>query len=212
MPKGGLTSFSPDGSKIAYNRKFRNFRTWKRYTGGLAQDIWIYDFIKDTTIQITDWIGTDTDPMWIGNKIYFTSDRPSVKNPDQEKPGRANIWEYDLKSGKFAQRTFFTDYDVKWASAGIKQLIFENGGYLYTLDITHAGTEPHKLSITMPGDRLLTRPEWEKTKNLVSTFNLAPTGKRAVFEARGDIYTIPKEHGDVRNLTQTPGIREKYPV
>lgn len=212
LPKGGLTSFNSTGEKIAYNRKFRNFRTWKRYTGGLAQDIWVYDFPNNTIQQITDWVGTDTDPMWVADKIYFTSDRPSSKHPDQKAPGRANIWEYDLKTKQFTQRTFFTKYDVKWASAGENKLVFENGGYLYLLDITQQNSEPQKLAVTMPGDRNLTRPSWEETKKLVSTFNVAPTGNRAVFEARGDIYTVPKEHGDIRNLTQTPGIREKYPV
>jgi len=210
--KGGLASFNADGTKIAYNRKFRNFRTWKRYTGGLAQDIWIYDFTNNTTTRVTDWVGTDTEPNWIGDKIYFTSDRPSEKHPDQKAPGRANIWEYDLNTKQFKQRTFFEDYDVKWASAGKTKLIFENGGYLYTLDITREDTEPQKLTIMLPGDRLLTRPGWENTQKMITTYNLAPTGNRALFEARGDIYTVPKEHGDIRNLTQTSGIREKYPV
>lgn len=212
LPKGGLISFNSDGTKIAYNRKFRNFRTWKRYTGGLAQDIWIYDFPNNTMEQITDWVGTDTEPMWIGDKVFFTSDRPSSENPDKKTPGRANVWEYDLQSGEFTQRTFFQEYDVRWASAGEEQIIFENAGYLYTLDVTEDGTDPQKLTVMVPGDRRLALPDWKDTKNMISTFNAAPTGKRAVFEARGDIYTAPKEHGDIRNLTQTPGIREKYPA
>ena len=212
IPKGGLTSFNGDGSKIAYNRKMRNFRTWKRYTGGLAQDIWIYDFQKDTVDQITHWVGTDTDPMWIGDKIFFTSDRPASNKPEQKAPGTMNVWEYDLTNDQFTQRTFFEEYDVRWASAGSDKIIFENGGYLYTLDITKPNTEPQKLTIMIPGDRRLALPAWEETKDLIGTYNAAPTGKRAVFAARGDIYTAPKEHGDVRNLTQTPGIREKYPV
>jgi len=210
LPKGGLTSFNEDGTSIAYNRKFRNFRTWKRYTGGLAQDIWIYNFQENTSEQITDWIGTDTDPMWIGDKIFFTSDRPAADNPDRRDPGRVNIWEYDFATSEFRQRTFFQEYDVKWASAGQETIIFENGGYLYTLDITPENTQPQKLTVYLPGDRRLRRPWWEETKELITTFNLAPTGKRAVFEARGDIFTVPEEHGDIRNLTQTPGIREKY--
>ncbi|MBD3275171.1 MAG: hypothetical protein GF372_07665, partial [Candidatus Marinimicrobia bacterium] len=189
LPKGGLTSFSPDGSQIAYNRKFRNFRTWKRYTGGLAQDIWIYDFENNSSEQITDWVGTDTEPMWVGNKIYFTSDRPSERNPEQREPGTANIWEYDISTGEFTQRTFFTEFDVRWASAGITKLVFENAGYLYTLDVSRSDTQPEKLSITVPGDRRLTYPNWEDTKSLISTFNVAPTGKRAVFEARGEVFT-----------------------
>ena len=210
LPKGGLTSFHSSGEKIAYNRNFRNFRTWKRYTGGLAQDIWIYNFTEDTTIQVTDWVGTDTEPAWIGEKILFTSDRPPSENSDQKEPGKMNIWEYDTSTEEFAQRTFFKEWDVKWASGGPEQIVFENAGYLYVMNAAEADAEPQKLTVQIPGDRRFTLPGWEDTKNLISTFNVAPTGKRAVFEARGDIYTVPKEHGDIRNLTQTPGIREKY--
>jgi tricorn protease len=110
IDKGGLTSFSPDGTKIAYNRIFRNFRTWKRYTGGMAQDIAIYDFKNNTYERITDYPGTDTYPMWHGDTIYFGSDR----GPEH----RINIYSYSLKTKQTKQLTDFKDYDVDWPSLG----------------------------------------------------------------------------------------------
>ncbi|MEJ2538192.1 MAG: hypothetical protein P8048_14270 [Calditrichia bacterium] len=123
LPKGGLLSYSPDGTRIAYNRIFRNFRTWKDYYGGLAQDIWIYDFGTQKIERVTDWKGTDSYPMWYGNKIYFASDRGSE--------GRLNIWVYDLNTKTFSQVTHFTDYDVDWPSLGDTGIVFpgwEMGG------------------------------------------------------------------------------------
>ena len=125
LPKGGLTSFSPDGNRIAYNQIFRNFRTWKRYQGGMAQDISIYDFKTNEIQQLPheDW--TDTFPMWHGDTIYFDSDR----GPEH----RLNLYSYSLKSRKIRQLTHFTDFDVNWPSLGPDAIIFENGGYLYIL-------------------------------------------------------------------------------
>ncbi len=200
IDKGGLTSFSPDGTKIAYNRIFRNFRTWKRYTGGMAQDIAIYDFKNNTYERITDYPGTDTYPMWHGDTIYFGSDR----GPEH----RINIYGYSLKTKQTKQLTDFKDYDVDWPSLGPDAIVFTNGGYLYTFDLK--SQKAKKLTVYLPGDRDLARPHWANVARYVTDFDISPEGNRAVLTARGDIFTVPAKDGSIRNLTQTPGIREKY--
>jgi len=200
MDQGGLTSFNAEGTKIAYNRIFRNFRTWKRYTGGLAQDIYIYDLknnVFEQKIPHTDY--TDTFPMWHGNTIYFTSDRGTEH--------RYNLYSFDLGTKQIEQITHFTDFDVMWPSLGGDSIIFENAGYLHVLDLSKR--EPTKLTITLPGARDLTMKHWESVSKNVTDFDIAPDGKRAVFAARGDIFTVPAKDGATRNLTRTPGIREK---
>ena len=156
IDKGGLTSFSPDGTKIAYNRIFRNFRTWKRYTGGMAQDIAIYDFKNNTYERITDYPGTDTYPMWHGDTIYFGSDR----GPEH----RINLYSYSLKTKQTKQLTDFKDYDVDWPSLGPDAIVFSNGGYLYTFDLK--SQKAKKLTVYLPGDRDLARPHWANVSPL----------------------------------------------
>jgi tricorn protease len=199
MDQGGLGSFSADGSKIAYNRIFRNFRTWKRYTGGMAQDITIYDLKSNTSEDVphTEW--TDTFPMWHGNTIYFTSDRGAEH--------RLNLYSYDLSTKQIKQLTNFTDFDVMWPSLGPDAIVFENAGYLYRFDI--ASQQAAKLAVYLPGDFDQARPHWVSVSRNISDFDVSPEGKRAVFSARGDVFTVPAKEGSVRNLTRTPGIREK---
>jgi tricorn protease len=200
IDKGGLTSFSPDGTKIAYNRIFRNFRTWKRYTGGMAQDIAVYDFKNNTYERITDYPGTDTYPMWHGDTIYFGSDR----GPER----RINIYSYSLKTQQTKQLTDFKDYDVDWPSLGPDAIVFSNGGYLYTFDLK--SQKAKRLTVYLPGDRDLARPHWANVARYVTDFDISPEGNRAVLTARGDIFTVPAKEGSIRNLTQTSGVREKY--
>jgi tricorn protease len=202
VPRGGATTFSPDGSKIAYNRIFRNFRTWKRYYGGLAQDIWIYDLATHETQRVTDWKGTDTYPMWYGDTIYFASDRGPEK--------RLNIWAYSLKDKQFRQVTDFRDYDVDWPSLGDTGIVFGCGGELYVLDLPSEKLE--KVEVQVPNDGVRTRPRWVEASKAIQAFDIAPNGKRALFEARGDIFTVPAEHGNTRDLTRTSGIREQDPA
>ncbi|HLW85770.1 MAG TPA: PDZ domain-containing protein [Candidatus Sulfotelmatobacter sp.] len=200
MDQGGLTSFNADGTKIAYNRIFRNFRTWKRYTGGLAQDIYIYDLknnVFEQQIPHTDY--TDTFPMWHGNTVYFTSDRGTEH--------RFNVYAYDLGTKQVEQITHFTEFDVMWPSLGDSSIVFENGGYLYVLDLSTR--QATKLTIALPGERDLTMKHWASVSKNITEFDIAPDGKRAVFAARGDVFTVPAKEGATRNLTRTPGIREK---
>ena len=198
LPESGAISFSPDGNRIAYTRIFRDFRSWKRYQGGMAPDVWIGDLKTKGVQRITDWPGADTQPMWIGNAIYFLSDRENWK---------LNLWRYDLATKATSRVTNFTEYDVKWPHAGSGKIVFENGGYLYVLDPA-AGT-PVKLSVTLPDDRKLARSRWVKVEDRITSVSLAPGGLRAAFTARGDVFTVPAENGTTRNLTRTQGVRER---
>ncbi len=198
LPESGLASLSPEGDRLAYNRRFREFRTWKRYKGGTSQDVWIYDLGKNEIEKITDWEGTDNSPMWVGNKIYFNSDRKH----------ELNLFAYDLNDKTTKQVTKHTKYDVKWPSAGPGAIVYENGGYLYALDL--ATEKSQKITVNVRGDLVLTRPRFENVTDLIHTFALSPAGKRAVFGARGEVFTVPAEKGDIRNITRTPGIRELY--
>jgi tricorn protease len=201
LPESGIISFAPDGKRIAYTRIFRDFRTWKRYAGGMAQDVWIYDLEKKALDRVTDWEGTDTQPMWIGDSIYFLSDREDWK---------LNLWRYDLASRKTSRVTDFKEYDVKWPHSGSGKIVFENGGWLYLLD--PAAGKPLRIPVDLPDDRKLARPHWVDVSNRITDFALAPGGKRAVFAARGDVFTLPAEHGNTRNVTATAGVREKSAV
>jgi tricorn protease len=185
MDEGGLLSFSADGTKVAYNRIFRNFRTWKRYTGGLAQDITIYDIknnVVDQVIPHTDY--TDTFPMWHGNTIYFTSDR----GPEH----RLNLYSYDQSSKQVAQLTKFSEFDVMWPSLGPDAIIFENGGYLYSFDLQNQQSK--KLTVYVNGERDQAMKHWVNVSRHITDFDIAPDGKRAVFAARGEVFTVPAKH------------------
>jgi tricorn protease len=201
IAEGGHVSFSPDGRRAAVTRIFRDFRQWKRYQGGMAQDVWLYDLASHEVERITDWRGTDTQPMWIGNAIYYLSDREDWK---------VNVWRYDLATRTHTRITSFDEFDCKWAHAGSGKIVFENGGWLYLLD-PQEGT-PRKITVQLPDDERQARKHWVKVDELIATGRLGPDGKRAVFTARGDVFTVPAENGDVRDLTRTQGVREKDSV
>ncbi|MEW6013820.1 MAG: PDZ domain-containing protein [Candidatus Zixiibacteriota bacterium] len=197
MAVAGFTSFSPDSKKVAYCPIYRDFRTWKRYKGGMAQDIWIYDLENNSSEKITDWVGTDNMPMWYGDKIYFNSDRT----------GTLNIFCYDTKTKETRQVTKFTEYDVRWPSLGDNAIAFENGGYIHLLELP--AEQLRKVTVNLITDHHTVRPEFVKLADRVSDFDIAPDGKRGLFVARGELFTVPAKEGETRNLTgQTSGARE----
>ena len=210
LDRGGLMTYGPDGHSIAYTRIFRDFRTWKRYDGGRAPDIYTYDFDSKALARITDWKGNDTSPMWVGRKIYFLSDRDAKR--------RANIWVYDLDSKQFAEVTHFTDYDVDFPSLGDTAITFGQGGRLWAIDLP--SQQLHEVHADVPDDGTRTQPRWVKVADAIRDVDTAqavdyavsPNGARAAFSARGDLFTVPAEHGAVRNLTQTSNADEDHPA
>lgn len=202
LPKGGLASFSPEGHRLAYNRIFRNFRTWKHYKGGMAQDIWIYDFDAKKTTHVTNLKGTETYPVWIGDRIYFISDNGGNDT--------MNVYFYEYSTHKIKQVTHFKDYDCLWLSGKNPgpNLVFQNGADLYILE-TGKNTI-RKLSIQLPGDHPYDGEKWIKGEKYLTSYDISPHGKRAVFVARGDVFTVPVERGDTRNLTRSSGAFDRY--
>lgn len=201
LPRGGFCSFSPDDSKMAYNRIFREFRTWKRYRGGMADDVWIYDFKTKKTENITNNPAQDIIPMWAGNKIYFLSDRDENKN--------MNVYVYDLTTKETKKVTDFAEFDVKFPSLGKKYIVFENGGYIYKLDL--ATDRYEKVSIQLAEDFASGRGGIVSLADKVATYDISPDGKRALFSARGEIFTVPAKHGPTRNLTQSTAVHDRNP-
>ena len=199
LPRGGFCSFSPDDSKLAYNRIFREFRTWKRYRGGMTDDIWIYDFATKTTENITNNDAGDIYPMWSGDTIYFLSDRDENK--------RMNLYAYDLKSKETRVLTHFTDFDIKFPSLGPTAIVFENGGYIYRFDL--ASEQAVKVPIFIDDDQVSARSKVTNVSSRITSFEISPDGKRALFGARGEIFTVPAKYGNTRDLTNTPGIHER---
>ncbi len=199
LPRGGFCSFSPDMKKLAYNRVFREFRTWKRYRGGQADDIWIYDFETRQTSNITNNPAQDIFPMWRGNTIYFLSDRGENK--------RMNLYAYELSSKKTRKLTGFADFDIKFPSLGDDAIVFENGGYIYRFDLKREKAE--KVTIFINEDLAVGRGGWIDVSKNITNYEIAPDGNRALFGSRGDIFTVPVKNGNTRNLTATPGIHER---
>ncbi len=199
LPRGGFASYSPDGQQLAYNRVFREFRTWKRYRGGMADDVWLYDFKTKATTDLTNNPALDIIPMWKGNKIYFLSDR--------DEPFRLNLYSYDLGSKQTRKLTRFTDYDIKFPALGDDAIVFENGGYVYRFDL--AMDKAEKVTVTIAEDFDSGRPATVDVGHSVTNFEIAPDGNRALFGARGDVFTVPAKYGPTRNITHTPGVHER---
>jgi len=197
LPSGGFCSFSPDKSKLAYNKVFREFRTWKYYKGGMADDIWIYDFKEKTTINITNNIAQDIFPMWHGDNIYFLSDRDRTMN----------LFCYNLTSNEIKKLTDFTEYDIKFPSLGDSAIVFENGGYIYTYDFKTQKSA--KVTIQIADDLNTGRNEMKDASKNITSYDISPDGKRLVFNGRGDVYTVPAKSGITRNLTQSSGVHDR---
>ena len=199
LPRGGFCSFSPDDKKMAYNRVFREFRTWKRYRGGMVDDIWIYDFETKKIENITNNPAGDIIPMWKGDNIYFLSDRDENK--------RMNLYVYNITGKQIHQLTTFKEFDIKFPSLGDNAIVFENGGYIYRYDLLTEKAE--KIPVYLQEDFSTGRGKIQSVANNVSNFEIAPDGKRALFGARGDVFTVPARTGVTRNITSTPGVHER---
>ncbi|MFN8255019.1 MAG: PDZ domain-containing protein [Bacteroidales bacterium] len=198
VPRSGFCSFSPDGQKMAYNRIFREFRTWKRYRGGMADDIWIYDFKTNKIENITNNPAQDIIPMWYGNKIYYISDKETR---------RFNLFSYDINTKETKRLTDYKDYDIKFPSLGDAAIVYENGGYIYKFDLS--GEKDEKINILIAEDFIGSRTQLVKVGNEITNFEISPDGKRALFGAHGDVFTVPEKYGQTRNLTNTSGIHER---
>ena len=199
LPRGGFGSYSPDGTKLVYNRIFREFRTWKRYRGGMCDDVWTYDFKTKETEQLTNDPAQDIIPMWVGDKIYFISDRDANK--------RYNVYSLDPKTKATKQLTHFTEFDIKVPSASGKAIVFENGGYLYKLDVATEKTE--KIPVRILEDGNTARGGLTNVGKQIGSFGVSPDGKRALFNARGELFTVPATSGLTRNITGTSGVHER---
>jgi tricorn protease len=201
MPNSGAGSFSPAGNRIVYSPQARDFRTEKRYSGGTANQLYIFDVETHEAKKISEGERASRDPMWVGNAIYYDSD----------KDGHFNLYAYDVGSGKTAQLTTNKTYDVRWPSTDREsRIIYELNGELQIFDVKSKKNTP--ISIIVPSDEVARRPSRVNAGNLIEEFELSPKGERALFAARGDIFTVPIEKGPVRNLTDSSGVHEKAPA
>lgn len=199
MPLSGATAISPDGKQAVYTPYARDFRTWKRYQGGWAQDLWIFDLATHAAKNITNTPRTERDPMWVGGRIFFNSDRT----------GTLNLYSYDTASGATTQLTKSTQWDVRWPSADeVGQIVYEMDGELNVFD-TRDGQSRH-LSITVPSDQLDSRPSQVSADKQIESSALSPKGERMVAVGRGDVFNVPIEKGVTRNLTRTSGAHDKH--
>ena len=201
LKNGGFASYSPDGKKMAYNYVFREFRTWKRYQGGMADDIRVFDFDTKKSEKITDHKRQDIIPMWSadGRKIYFISDRDDIMN----------LYVYDLNTKTTRQLTFNKDYDIKFPALGGNQIVYEYGGDLYRFDTQ--SEKASKIPVEINNDQNWSRPEWKDVSRQISTIDVAPGGERIVLSARGDIFTLPAKEGITYNLTNSSNANDRYP-
>ena len=200
LPRGYQGKISADGSRIAYrmNNSWDDER--RNYRGGQNRPIWIVD-LKSYDLVSPPWTDSkDIDPVWSGESVYFISDRDGV----------ANVWAYDTRTKKLIQVTRFTDFDVKTMDSGGGAVVFEQAGYIHELDPRNG--KERIVNITATGDFPWMMPRWEDVSSRMTNMALSPTGKRVVVEARGEIFTIPAEKGDVRNLTNSSGSAERNPA
>ncbi|MGD8318923.1 MAG: S41 family peptidase [Gemmatimonadota bacterium] len=198
MPQSGAGDLSPDGTKVVYSPLFRDFRAWKRYSGGWAEDLWTFDLSTHEAHNITNNVRTDRDPMWIGDRIYFDSDRSDKLNLYSVKPDGTDL----------QQLTDETTWDVRWPSADeTGHIVYELGGELHVLDASSGADR--KLDIFVPDDQIAARPRHESVAGYIEDASLSPDGKRAVFVARGDVFTAPAEYGPTRNLTHSSSAHDK---
>ncbi|MBR1575894.1 MAG: PD40 domain-containing protein [Bacteroidales bacterium] len=195
LPEGGFSCWSPDGRRLAYNRTMREFRTWKYYRGGQADDIWIWDGKQVENITSND--AQDIMPMWIGREIYFISDRDHWMN----------LFVYDTATKTTAKVTDFKEYDIKFPSTNGSLIVFENGGWLYQFD--PATKQYAKIEISLDPEGIQARPERKDVSYRRTGMSLSPQGDRLAVTARGEVFSVPVKAGVKRNITRTPDANER---
>lgn len=197
LPDGGFCSFSENGQQLAYNKVFREFRTWKYYQGGMADDIWIHDFKTKQTINVTNNKAQDIIPMWIGEEVFFISDRDRTMN----------LFVYNMKTKQTEKLTDFKDFDIKFPSHFKNYIVFENGGYIYKFDVKQR--KAVKIEIKLADDLLFGRDKQLDVSDKITNLSLSPSGERVLVSARGEVFDIPVKKGATYNLTLTPGAHER---
>ncbi len=207
VPYGTNGAISADKKWLAYTPHSRDSRTWKRYRGGMASDVWLFNLKDKTSKQITDFEGTDSLPMWHEKIVYYLSDAGAS--------ARLNIWSYDSDSGERKQVTKFKDNDCKWpaigpGAEGNGEIVFSNGTRLYLLDLENGKSKA--VDVAIPGDRPTIRSKKIDVADAIENGDISKTGKRLVFEARGDLWSLPVKNGSPRNLTKTSGEAERNPI
>ncbi len=201
LPYAEFGAFSSDGRQIVYMPETRDFRNWKRYRGGWAPDLWLFDLTTFASRNITNNPANDAQPMWHGHTIYFLSDRGPAE--------RHNIWAEDVASGAARQVTHFTDFDITFPSIGPDAIVFQAGAQLYLLDL--ASEKATDVPVRVVTDETTLRTRIEKADKLAGFASVSPTGRRVAFEARGDVVTVPAEHGATLDLTRSSGVADRYP-
>ncbi len=200
LSTGGFCSFSPDGKQLAFNRVFREFRTWKYYRGGMADDLWLYDFTTGQSRRLFEHWSQDIFPMWYGNYIYFTSDRYRTMN----------LFSLNTATGEVKKLTDYTLYDIKFPSLGDGRIIYENGGFLHIYNIAEGMAK--QIDILIADDQPAVRPQLIDATPYIGTVTVSPDGARLLLSARGDIFTVPGKSGITRNLTQSSDAHDRAPV
>jgi tricorn protease len=201
VPYGEFGAFSPDGSRFAYMPMSQDFRNWKRYRGGWSPDIWLFDLKTLAARNITNNPANDAQPMWYRSTIYFISDR----GPEQ----RNNIWAEEVNSGAVRQITQFNDFDITFPSIGPDAIVFQKGGRIYLLNLP--GERVTEVPIRVVTDQSTLRSRTAKAEEDITAASVSPTGRRVAFEARGDIITLPAEHGAAINVTRSSGVADRFP-
>jgi tricorn protease len=200
MWRGQAASFSPDAARIAYVPNVKWQEAWKRYHGGQTTPIYIVDLQTLKLEKVPRENSNDDDPVWVGDTVYFLSDRS----------GPVTLFAYDVRTKQVKQLLENKGLDLKSVSAGPDALVYEQFGGIYTYDLKSGKSQ--RVEIKVAGDLPATRPHWEKANDKIQSAAISPTGARAVFEARGDIFTAPAEKGDIRNLTRSTSVAERDPA
>jgi tricorn protease len=203
LPFAEYGTLSPDGSQLAFVFKSQLFRNWKRYRGGWNAQIHLFNLTTYAAENISAGSEADDElPMWHGNSIFFLSDRGTEK--------RMNLWQYDLASKKFSQITHFAEYDAHYPSLGPDDIVFEQAGHLFLY--TFATSQYKEVPVQVITDEMALRPSLQPSEKLLTNAFIAPDGKRVLFEARGDVFSVPAENGPVKDLTQSSGVAERFPA